>query len=98
MASSIRLFVSVTEEEFAQFEKAREELGMNRSQYLRYLIGGQKEIRPIAIRYRDLISHLASIDRSLKVIALKEELSDQDKMIVLTKLQDLKKLKEEGSV
>ena len=96
MSKSVRLFISVSEEEFSLFEKAREELGMNRSQYLRYLIGGQKEIRPVAIKYKDLISHLANIDRNLKVIALKDELSDQDKMVMLTKLQDLKKLKEGG--
>ena len=97
MSKSTRLFLSLSEE-VALFENAREQLGMNRSQYLRYLIGGQKEIRPTAIKNRGLISHIASIDRSLKVIAMKDELSEIEKLQVLTLLEDIKEMirKEEG--
>ena len=98
MSKSTRLFLSLSEEELALFENAREQIGMNRSQYLRYLIGGQKEIRPAAIKNRGLISHIASIDRSLKVIAMKDELSEIEKLQMLALLEDIKEMmrKEEG--
>ena len=98
MANTKRLFLSMSEDEWESFEKAREELGMNRSQFVRYLIGGQKEIRPPAIKYKELIFHIANIDRDLKVIAMKEEMSDIEKMQVLVKLEDLKKLLGKGEV
>jgi len=98
MANTKRLFLTMSEDEWESFERAREELGMNRSQFVRYLIGGQKEIRPSAIKYKELIFHIANIDRDLKVIAMKEELSDLEKMQVLTKLEDLKKLLGKGEV
>ena len=50
MSKSARLFLSLSEEELKSFETGRNELGFNRSQYIRYLIGGQKEIRPPAIK------------------------------------------------
>lgn len=92
MSKSTRLFLSLSEEEFQNFENARNELGYNRSQYIRYLIGGQKEIRPPAMKYKELIAAIASIDRSLKVIAMKDSLSDIDKLLVITKLEELKKM------
>ena len=98
MANTKRLFLTMSEDEWESFERAREELGMNRSQFVRYLIGGQKEIRPPAIKYKELIFHIANIDRDLKVIAMKEELSDLEKMQVLTKLEDLKNLLGKGEV
>jgi len=98
MANTKRLFLTMSEDEWESFERAREELGMNRSQFVRYLIGGQKEIRPSAIKYKELIFHIANIDRDLKVIAMKEELSDLEKMQVLTKLEDLKNLLGKGEV
>lgn len=92
MSKSARLFLSLSEDELKKFEEGRNELGFNRSQYLRYLIAGQKEIRPPAIKDRAYISKLASIDRSIKAIAMKEELSDTDKMLLYSKLDELKKM------
>lgn len=90
MEQKIRLFMSLTPAEFNSFESAREELGMNRSQYLRYLLGGQKEIRPPAITQRELIRYLAEVERDLKIIAMKDSLEDGDKLIVMAKLDDIK--------
>ena len=92
MSKSTRLFLSLSEEEFKMFERAREELGFNRSQYIRYLIAGQREIRPPSLKHQKYISYLASIDRSLKVIAMKEQLSDTDKMYLYTKLNEIKQI------
>ena len=88
----------MSEDEWNRFENAREKLGMNRSQYVRYLIDGQKEIRPVAIKQKDMIFHLSNIDRSLKVIAMKEEISEKEKMIVIAKLEDLKNLFGKGEL
>lgn len=92
MSKSVRLFLSLSDDELKKFEDGRNELGFNRSQYLRYLIAGQKEIRPQAIKEREYISKLASIDRSIRAIAMKEELSDTDKMLLYSKLDELKKM------
>lgn len=56
------------------------------------MIGGQKEIRPPAMKYQEIIARMASIDRSLKVIAMKDVLSDTDRMFIVTKLEELKKM------
>lgn len=92
LSKSARLFLSLSEDELKKFEAERNKLGYNRSQYIRYLIAGQKEIRPPAIRERDIISKLASIDRSIKVIAMKEELSKTDMMLLFVKLDELKNI------
>ena len=91
MAKKVRLFMTLSQEELDQFENAREQLGFNRSQYLRYLISGQKEIRPVAIKERELIKLLAEIERDLKVIAMKPSVSNEEKVLILAKLDDLKK-------
>lgn len=92
MSKSTRLFLSLSEEDFQSFENARNELGYNRSQFVRFLIGGQKEIRPPAIKNQAFISRIASIDRSIKAIAMKETVSDMDKMLVIAKLEEIKQM------
>ena len=92
MGKSVRMFMTMSEEEFASFERAREKLGMNRSQYVRYLIGGQKEVRPLPIRQKELISYIAALDRDMKAIAMKEELEPNDRIFIMAKLDDVKKL------
>ena len=56
-----------------------------------YLISVQKEIRPVAIKERELIKLLAEIERDLKVIAMKPSVSNEEKVLILAKLDDLKK-------
>ncbi len=91
MARKVRLFMTLSQEELDAFENAREQLGFNRSQYLRYLISGQKEIRPQALKERELIKLLAEIERDLKLIAMKPSVSNEEKVLILAKLDDLKK-------
>lgn len=90
--SSKRLFMTMPEDLYEQFEANREKLGMNRSMYVRYLLSGQKELRPPTIRYSKLIDKLNSIDRSLKIIAANESLSDSDRLAVMMKINEIKKL------
>lgn len=87
---SERLFLSLTEEEFVQFEHSREQLGMYRSQFLKYLLHGQKEIRPMPIVQKQLLDKLSSVERNLKVIAIKDDLSDEEKLYASEQLKDIK--------
>ena len=88
----MRLFLSLTEEEVQAFDKARNKAGMIRSQYLKCLLSGRRDIRPPALQYRDMIHELDSIERDLKVIAMKEDLSDEDRLLIMQRLSDIKEM------
>lgn len=87
-----RLFLSVSDEDLVRLDALREELGMNRSQYIRYIISGQKKILIPSVRYKDMITKLSQIDLSLRVIALKDEVSNEDKLYIYTKMQEIKEM------
>lgn len=87
-----RLFLSLSDEELRCFETARELLGMNRSQYLRYLMTDQKEIRPVELTHRELIQKLSCIERDLKVIAMKKELGEQERILLMERVKELKQI------
>ena len=88
----MRLFLSLTEEEVQAFDKARNKAGMTRSQYLKCLLNGRRDIRPPVLQYRDMIHELDSIERDLKVIAMKEDLSDEDRLLIMQRLSDIKEM------
>ena len=54
------------------------------------LLQGQKEIRPMPIVHRQLLDKLSSVDRNLKIIAMKEDLSDEDRLYTMEQLMDIK--------
>ena len=87
-----RLFLSLSDEELRCFEAARELLGMNRSQYLRYLMVGQKEIQPMELTQKELIQRLSCIERDLKVIAMKTELGEQERILLMERVKELKQI------
>lgn len=88
----MRLFMSLTEAEVKQFDKACDKAGMTRSQYLKCLLNGRRDIRPPVLQYRDMIHELDSIERDLKVIAMKEDLSDEDRLLIMQRLSDIKEM------
>ena len=88
----MRLFLSLTEEEVQAFDKARNKAGMTRSQYLKCLLNGRRDIRPPVLQYREMIHELDSIERDLKVIAMKEDLSDEDRLLIMQRLSDIKEM------
>lgn len=92
MANNVRLVLSVSEEDRNKLDSLSAELGMNRSQYVRYLISGSTKLVTPSIRYQELLSHFSSIDLSLRVIALKEEVSSEDMLIIESSIKELKKL------
>ena len=87
-----RLFLSVSDEDLIRLDALREELGMNRSQYIRYIISGQKRVLIPSVRYKEMITKLSQIDLSLRVIALKDEVSNEDKLYIYSKLQEIKEI------
>jgi len=87
-----RVFLSMTEEEVLALDIAREKMGMTKSQYVRYLMSGKRDIHPPVMRYKELIGSLDLIERDLKVIAMKEGLSDTDRLLIMTKLEDLENI------
>lgn len=87
-----RLFLSVSEEDLHRLDMLREELGMNRSQYIRYVISGQKKVLIPSVKYKEMISKLSQIDLSLRVIALKPKMTSEDKLLIYTKLQEIKEI------
>ena len=89
-AKNNRLFLSVSDEDLHRLDALRGELGMNRSQYIRYIISGQKRLLIPSVKYKELISKLSQIDLSLRVIALRPEMSSEDKLLIYTKLQEIK--------
>lgn len=97
MANNKRLFLSLPEDDVARLDMLRTELGMNRSQYIRYVLSGQnKKIVP-SIKYREAIQRLASIDLSLRNIVLKESVSEADKLAIYSEISEIKKIFGQGA-
>lgn len=94
MEKNKRLFLSMSEEDVAKLDRLKDELGMNRSQYIRYLISGQKKILPGVLRDKKLIDTLSEINLKLQVIALKDGMSATDALTVYSAIDDIKVLLE----
>ena len=85
-----RIYMTMDEKEMKRFDKACGKAGLTRSQYLTCLLSGRIDLRPPVLRYKEMIRELSNIERDLKVIALKDGLSEDDKVMILTKLSDIK--------
>lgn len=92
MANDKRLVLSISEEEKEKLDRLASELGMNRSQYVRYLLSGAKRVMVTPLKYQKLLEHISEIDLSLRVIAFKDEISDVDKLAIARELDSLKKI------
>ena len=92
MANNKSLFLSLSEEDVARLDVLRTELCMNRSQYIRYVLSGQKKKLVPSMQYKDAIGKLSSIDLSLRVIALNESLAEEDRLAIYSELDEIKKI------
>lgn len=92
MANNKRLFLSLSDEDVVRLDTLRNELGMNRSQYIRYVISGQKKTLCPSVKYREAIEKLAAIDLSLRAIVLRDEMTEADRLAVYSELQEIKKI------
>ena len=92
MKKNKRLFLSLSEEDLSKLDQLRTELGMNRSEYIRYIISGQTKILSPSIKYKELVSELLDVELDLKVIALKDTISSVDKLQLYTEIKEIKSL------
>jgi len=96
MEKTNRLNMYVDAEDVVALDMLRAELGMNRSEYIRYMLKNQKRIVPVSIKEKELIRVLAQIDMHLKTLALKDELSVEDRLFIYSEIEEIKKLIREG--
>lgn len=92
MEKTHRLNMYVAEEDVAILDMRRAELGMSRSEFVRYMIRNQKRIVPVSIKEKELVQVLSDIDTHLKAIALKENLSVEDRLHLYSEIDEIKKL------
>ncbi len=86
-----RLFLSLADSDLKKLDDLRTELGMNRSEYIRYLLSGQKKIIPYSMKQRHLVEVLSRVDLHLKAICLKEGIAPEDVLYIRESLKDIKK-------
>ena len=92
MENTYRLNMCVAESDVEILDLRRAELGMSRSEFVRYMIRNQKRIVPVSIKEKELIRVLSDIDTHLKVIALKEILSVEDRLFLYSEIDEIKNL------
>lgn len=90
-----RLFLSVSEEDLNKLDHLREELGMNRSEYIRYVLSGQKKIIPFPIKEKKLIEAISAVELYMSVIALKDGMQPEDIITIYSEIQEVKQLLED---
>ena len=96
MANNVRLVLSVSEEDRNKLDALSAELGMNRSQYVRYLLSGCSKLIIPSMKYQEFVKHFSQIDLSLRVIALKEEVSSEDMLFIESSIKEIKGLLYQG--
>lgn len=92
-----RLFLSLSQEDLDRLDVRRRELGMNRSQYIRYLLSGQRKAIPFSIRQKELVEQFSQIDLHLRSLCLKQGLKDDDVLYILESIKDMRKALEGSS-
>ena len=45
-----------------------------------------------SVKYKEFVTKISQIDLSLRVIALKDEISTEDKLLILTELTEIKRI------
>ena len=97
MEKNKRLFLSMAQEDVDKLDRLREELGMNRSQYIRYLLSGQKKVLPTSVKDKKLIDTISNIDLTMRVLALKEGMTPEDSLAIFCEIKEIKELLGEKS-
>ena len=92
MEKNKRLFLSMTQEDVDKLDQLREELGMNRSQYIRYLLSGQRKVIPSSVKDKKLIDAISKIDLDMRVLALKEGMTSKDALTIFCEIREIKEL------
>lgn len=84
-----RITVTMHPSDVDLFERKRNEMGMSKSSYIRYLIAEHEKALPPFLKYKEIIKELAEINTSLKEIVINEKISITDKMQLCEKIDQL---------
>lgn len=85
-----RLFLSLSDSDLERLDKRRAEFGMNRSEYIRYLLSSQRKAIPYSISQKELVKQIAQVNLYLKTICLKEEMRPEDVLFVMEAVTDIR--------
>lgn len=89
---AVSMSISLRQSEIKKYDELRLELGMSRSEYLRYLMSGKKKILNPSISYKEMINKLSEIDLSLRTIVLRQDLSEEDVLKIYAEIDEIKDL------
>ena len=87
-----RLYMTLDEKLIERLDKACRKAGLSRSQYMEVLLSGRIDIRPPVLQYGEMIRKLCGIEQDLKVMVLKDSLSEEDRVLIMTRLSDIKEM------
>lgn len=65
-----RLFLSLSDSDLERLDKRRAEFGMNRSEYIRYILSSQRKAIPYSISQKELVKEISQVNLYLKTICL----------------------------
>lgn len=86
------IHIELPEADNALFEQGMAETGMNRTNYLKFLLREHEGKIPSFLTEKELIEQFAEVNTLCKKILLLESLSDQDKQRLYVELGELKQL------
>lgn len=85
-----RLFLSLSDSDLERLDKRRAEFGMNRSEYIRYILSSQRKAIPYSISQKELVKEISQVNLYLKTICLKEEMRPEDVLFVMEAVTDIR--------
>jgi len=94
-----RFKISMYEEDIDYFERERSDLGyalgnsaLTKSAFIRLLLEEHKNQTPQFIKNKEIISSISELNTSLKELILKDKLSDDDKLYIFEKMNQIELL------
>lgn len=87
-----RITVSMHSKDVDLFERGRADAGMSKSAYIRLLIAEHEERVPNFWKHKPLIAAISELNTSIAKLIISDKISDQDKLYLYEKLDELKKL------
>lgn len=85
----VRMCISLSENDLANFERGRDLAGMSKSSYLRLLIAEHERRVPFFWKNKELIDAISSLNTSVKELILTDKISDTDKLLLYEQIKKL---------
>lgn len=84
--------LSMNEEDWDLLDRGRSQYGMPRSMYVRLLLAEHENKTPSFIQYKEVIQVMSELNNSIKVLVLKDTISDAGKLQIIEHMEEIKKL------